>query len=89
MKRLLDWFNTKMKPYTQHLFTTIIDALSQESRNPNDREKFDEYAIKVRNDMELIHNSLKVFEKQMGFRLFTAGGDSVTIFDIMLYNEIS
>ena len=39
--------------------------------------------------MELIHNSLKVFDKQMGFRLYTPGGDSVTIFDIMLYNEIS
>lgn len=38
--------------------------------------------------MELIHNSLKVFDKQMGFRLYTPGGDSVTIFDIMLYNEI-
>ena len=25
----------------------------------------------------------------MGFRLYTPGGDSVTIFDIMLYNEIS
>lgn len=39
--------------------------------------------------MELIHTSLRVFEKQMGFRLFTPGVDSVTIFDIMLYNEIS
>jgi len=39
--------------------------------------------------MELIHTSLKVFDKQMGFRLYCPGGDSVTIFDIMFYNEIS
>lgn len=49
----------------------------------------EKYAIGVRNDMELIHTSLKVFDKQMGFTLYLPGGDSVTIIDIMLYNEIS
>lgn len=39
--------------------------------------------------MELIHTSLKIFEKEMGFRLYMPGNDAPTIFDILLYNEIS
>ena len=55
----------------------------------SDMNKIEQNAVAIRNDMDLIHASLKVFDKQMSFRLFTAASETVTIFDIMLYNEIS
>jgi hypothetical protein len=49
MNRLLQWFNTKMKPYTQHLFTLILDALNFQIKNQNNSEqtkaKIEEHAI--------------------------------------------
>ena len=51
--------------------------------------KIEEYAKRVRNDMELIHMSLRVFDEKMALRLYTAGSESMTIFDVMFYNEIS
>ena len=38
--------------------------------------------------MDLIHTSLKVFDKQMAQKKFVCG-DHITIFDIMFYNELS
>ncbi len=76
------------------MFTLILEACNFQLKNQSKSDeatitKIEEHAIAVRNDMDLIHTSLKVFDKQMGFRLYCPGGDSVTIFDIMLYNEIS
>jgi hypothetical protein len=39
--------------------------------------------------MELIHMSLKVFDDKMALRNYTPGSESMTIFDVMFYNEIS
>lgn len=33
MNRLVEWFNQKMKPYTQHLFTLILEACNFQLKN--------------------------------------------------------
>ena len=84
LERLFHWFDNKFRPYTVHLQQLIPKAFNSQ----NKKEQLEDLRKSVDIDMDLIHTSLKVFDKQMAQKKF-ACGDHITIFDIMFFNELS
>ena len=84
LDRLFLWFDTKFRPYTVHLQKLVPKAFNK----ANQGKQLEELDKSVQIDMDLIHTSLKVFDKQIANKKFTCG-ENITVFDIMFYNELS
>lgn len=85
---MLNWFLQKMRPHTQHMMRIILDKPDQTLA---DDEKIKKVATLVKNDMEMIHMTLKMLEKELDDRHknYVAIIDQLTFIDIAVYNEIS
>ena len=88
MDKVITWFNTKMRPHSQHLFNLII---SRPDRALKDSQKDDieELAEAVRNDLEHLHQGFHVLNEILASRRYLFSQEDVTYVDIILFHEIS
>ena len=59
LERLFNWIDNKFRPYTVHLQQLIPKAFNSQ----NKKEQLEDLRKSVDIDMDLIHTSLKVFDK--------------------------
>lgn len=96
----INWYLCKFKPYSAHLFTSVLTALVYEKSIDAAGEDaiggdiinrtIETNAQKVKYDMEAIHEALKALEvkKHKKPSLYITGND-LSIFDFILFNEMS
>jgi glutathione S-transferase len=91
IERMLNWFLSRFRPYTQHMFKQILTYIQKKNtrRGAQDFEEVEtSTAQAVQGDMDHIYQSLSALDKALADRLFICA-DFITMMDVILFNELS
>jgi polysaccharide deacetylase 2 family uncharacterized protein YibQ len=85
IEKKLTWFVNKMRPYSNHLFNTLLSKPVETQRK---EEEINFVAEQVRNDMDHLRQCFKELNNHVGSG-FLCSADTLTFLDLMVYIEIS
>mmetsp|Transcript_2726 Transcript_2726/g.4633 ORF Transcript_2726/g.4633 Transcript_2726/m.4633 type:complete len:171 (-) Transcript_2726:38-550(-) len=92
--KLMNWFLNNIKPFSQHLTLHVMQARKFEQDNKEIRQQrvlevIEDNAETVQLDMDIILQALTQLNTSMGTSKYLADQESMTILDIMVYNELA
>lgn len=85
MLKMSNWFTTKFRPHSTHLFNIILSKSDKDCKSEAEKNNL---ADAVRNDLEHLHQGFKILNEAKA-QDFILNYETPTILDIMIYNEIS